>query len=543
MVLRSPARWRCDPRQWPDDRSGEKQAPAARGAHVIGATRRHRKMRDFFASQRGLVSRRRGLGWWLALGTAALAICVAVAFVALLSSVASLQGASAAQQVAGQELTVATMAQGDVLAMDTALRGYTLVGEHRFMASYDAARRAFTHDTALLAAAERSDDGTEAPATRALATAMVSYERSYARPLIKFTEKRLLSRRELKNRINRGSVLLQAVRIQLTKQTAISSADARRRQSKAQAAAAATRTYAISGLIALGFLIAGFALAMRRGIALPLARLRASAERLARGNRGLRMPRSRLRELDDLGSSFDTMADAVTAGRKKLQEQNHDLEDRVRARTSDLEAARVEILTRLARAAEYRDDATHQHTERVARTTRLLARTLKLSPDQADLLALAAPLHDIGKIGIPDAVLLKPGKLTDDEYAVMKTHAQVGANMLAGSGSPVLQAAAQIAQHHHERWDGTGYPNRLRGRRIPLGARIVAVADTLDALTHERPYKPAWSLDDALHEIFSQSARQFDPRVIDALHRLDHGELLPNQPASQLENEEPVTPS
>jgi putative two-component system response regulator len=249
------------------------------------------------------------------------------------------------------------------------------------------------------------------------------------------------------------------------------------------------------------------------------------------------MPRSRLRELDDLGSSFDSMADAVTAGREKLEEQNHTLEDRVRARTSDLEAARVEILTRLARAAEYRDDATHQHTERVARITRLLARTLKLSPDQADLLALAAPLHDIGKIGIPDAVLLKPAKLTDDEFAVMKTHAHVGANMLAGSGSPVLQMAAQIAQHHHERWDGTGYPNRLRGKRIPLAARILAVADTLDALTHERPYKPAWSLHDALHEIFSQSGRQFDPRVIDALHQLDHGQLLPNQPTPERESQ------
>jgi putative nucleotidyltransferase with HDIG domain len=483
------------------------------------------------------------LGWWLALGTAALSICVGAAFVALLSSVASLQGASAAQQAAGQELTVANVAEDDVSAMDSALRSFTLTREARFVVAYDAAREHFAHDATVLAAAERRDGGTEDPSTHALTRAIVDYEQSYAQPLIALTKKRLMSRRELKSRIDVGSVRLQAIRIQLTKQTAISSGDARRRQSNAQAAAVATRTYAISGLITLGFLIAGFALAMRRGIALPLTRLRASAERLARGNRGLRMPRSRLRELDDLGSSFDSMADAVTAGREKLEEQNHTLEDRVRARTSDLEAARVEILTRLARAAEYRDDATHQHTERVARTTRLLARTLKLSPDQADLLALAAPLHDIGKIGIPDAVLLKPGKLTDDEFAVMKTHAQVGANMLAGSGSPVLQAAAQIAQHHHERWDGTGYPHRLRGRRIPLAARIVAVADTLDALTHERPYKSAWSLHDALHEIFSQSARQFDPRVVDALHQLDHGQLLPTQQTIQLENEELTTQS
>jgi HD-GYP domain-containing protein (c-di-GMP phosphodiesterase class II)/CHASE3 domain sensor protein len=478
------------------------------------------------------------MGWWLAVGTAALVMCVAAAFVALLSSVTSLQGASVAQQATGQELTVANVAQNDVLAMDAALRSFALTRESRFVASYNAARERFSRDATALAAAERRDDGIEDPSTYVLTRAILDYEHSYAQPLIQLTEKRLMSRRELKGEIDLGAVRLQAIRIQLTKQTATSSGDARQRQSNAQAAAAATRSYAIFGLVTLGFLIAGFALAMRRGIALPLMRLRGRAERLARGDRGLRMPRSRLRELDDLGSSFDSMADAVTEGREKLQEQNRTLEERVRARTSDLEAARVEILTRLASAAEYRDDATHQHTERVAKTTRLLALTLKLSRDQADLLALAAPLHDIGKIGIPDAVLLKPGKLTDDEFAVMKTHAQVGANMLAGSGSPVLQAAAQIAQHHHERWDGTGYPHRLRGTRIPLAARIVAVADTLDALTHERPYKAAWSLHDALHEIFSQSARQFDPRVIDALHQLDHGQLLPTQQTVQLENEE-----
>ena len=113
----------------------------------------------------------------------------------------------------------------------------------------------------------------------------------------------------------------------------------------------------------------------------------------------------------------------------------------------------------------------------------------------------------------------------------MKTHAHVGANMLAGSESPVLRTAAAIAQHHHERWDGTGYPNGLHGKQIPLPARIVAVADVLDALTHERPYKPAWPLQDALQEIFSESGRHFDPRVIDALHQLDHGQLVPpNEP-------------
>ena len=179
------------------------------------------------------------------------------------------------------------------------------------------------------------------------------------------------------------------------------------------------------------------------------------------------LPRSRVRELDDLGSSFDSMAGALTAGREALELHNQNLEDRVQERTRELETARLEILTRLALAGEFRDDDTHLHTERVARTAQLLGVGLGLTAADTELLALAAPLHDIGKIGIPDAVLLKPGKLTSDEFELMKTHAQLGADMLAGSTSPVLQMAAQIALHHHERWDGTGYPQRLQGEEIP----------------------------------------------------------------------------
>jgi putative nucleotidyltransferase with HDIG domain len=426
----------------------------------------------------------------------------------------------------------------DVLAMDTALRDYALTRERRYIVSYGAAKRSFGRDAAVLAVAERRSNGTEDPATRVITQSMRSYERSYAQPLIRLTARRLKPIRELRNRAIAASARLKAIRAQISGQMTVRSRDARRVQVDAQGAAAATKRFAIIGLIALILIIAGFSLAMRRGISLPLTRLRSRAERLARGDRGTRMPRSRLRELDDLGSSFDSMADAVTAGRQKLEDQNHSLEERVRARTADLEAARMEILTRLARAAEYRDDATQKHTERVARTSRQLAIALGLNPERADIIALAAPLHDIGKIGVPDAVLLKPDKLTDHEFAIMKTHAHVGANMLAGSESRLLRTAAAIAQHHHERWDGTGYPDGLHGKQIPLPARIVAVADVLDALTHERPYKPAWSLQDTLDEIFSQSGRHFDPRVINALHQLDHGQLLPTQETLQVENEE-----
>jgi putative nucleotidyltransferase with HDIG domain len=464
---------------------------------------------------------------------------VTAAFVALLSSVSSLQDASTAQQAASRELTVVNAAQTDVFAMETALRGYALTRERRYVVSYDAATRAFIHDAALLAVAERRDDGAEDPGTRVINRSVLGYERSYA--MIEPAGHGRTSRRELTNRTAAATLRLDTIRHQISRQLTITLGDTRRGQLRAQGAAAATKRFAVFGLIALICLIAAFSWAMRRGIALPLTRLRRRAERLARGDRGSRMPRSRLRELDDLGSSFDSMADAVTAGRQKLEAQKQNLEERVRARTVDLETARLEILTRLARAAEYRDDATRKHTERVARTARQLALALRLSPERSELIALAAPLHDIGKIGVPDAVLLKPGKLTDDEFAIMKTHAHVGANMLAGSESPLLRTAAAIAQHHHERWDGTGYPEGRHGKQIPLSARIVAVADVLDALTHERPYKPAWPVQDALQEIFSQSGRQFDPRVIDALHQLDHRQLLPRQSAIQLENDQPAT--
>jgi HD-GYP domain-containing protein (c-di-GMP phosphodiesterase class II) len=490
-------------------------------------------MRRLLIGRWGRVSRRRGVGWWLAVGAAVLAVCVGAAFFALLSSMAGLQSASAAQQIAGRELTGATSAQDDVLDMETAVRGFVLTREARLLAPYYVASRKFVADMTALAVNERRGHGVEDPSTVLIGRQVRDYERAYAVPLIGLATAHALSRRQLRDTTEAGQLRLDALGVLFDRQTAISSGEARLRQSAAQAAARSTRRYAIIGLAVLVVLIAAFALALRRGIALPLARLRRGAEWLARGDRGARMPRSRLRELDELGCSFDSMADALTAGREALEHQNQSLEDRVQARVRDLEAARVEILTRLARASEFRDNATHEHTDRVARTARLLGRALKLTVEETDLLALATPLHDIGKIGIPDTVLLKPGKLTNDEFAVMKTHAQLGADMLAGSDSPVLQMAAQIALNHHERWDGTGYPHGLHAEQIPLAARIVAVADVFDALTQERPYKPPWSLQNALHEISDQSARQFDPRVVDALQQLDHGQLpQPNTPSS-----------
>jgi putative two-component system response regulator len=210
----------------------------------------------------------------------------------------------------------------------------------------------------------------------------------------------------------------------------------------------------------------------------------------------------------------------------ELQGQNDALAERVRERTVDLEEARVEVLDRLALAAEYRDDDTQEHARRIGRTSGLIADHLGLGREASELIARAAPLHDVGKIGIPDSILLKPARLTPEEFEVMKGHTRIGAELLAHSRSPVLQLAREIAFTHHERWDGAGYPSGLKGEEIPLAGRIVAVADVFDALSHERPYKRAWPIHEAVLEISAESGRQFDAAVVEAFQALDHHGLV-----------------
>jgi putative two-component system response regulator len=210
----------------------------------------------------------------------------------------------------------------------------------------------------------------------------------------------------------------------------------------------------------------------------------------------------------------------------RLERQNELLQEMVAERTRDLERARQETLHRLALAAEFRDDDTNEHTQRVGRTAVLLAQALELPDDTIETLRYAAPLHDIGKIGISDAILLKPGRLTDEERRQMKEHVRIGAKLLAGSQSPVLRLAEEVALSHHERWDGAGYNPGLAGDQIPIAGRITAIADVFDALTHARPYKDPWPLERAVQEIESQAGRQFDPRAIAAFQELDHGGLL-----------------
>ena len=211
----------------------------------------------------------------------------------------------------------------------------------------------------------------------------------------------------------------------------------------------------------------------------------------------------------------------------QLSRQNELLEARVQQRTAELEEARHEILDRLAAAAEYRDDDTHQHTQRVGDVAAMIAIELGYADADAEILRRAAPLHDLGKIGIPDEILLKPGRLTKAEFAQVKRHTEIGARILAGSRFAILQQGEIIARTHHERWNGTGYLG-LRGEAIPHGARIVAVADVFDALTHERPYKRAWPRADALRYVRDGASEQFDPMVVAAFVAIDaEGRLEP----------------
>lgn len=201
---------------------------------------------------------------------------------------------------------------------------------------------------------------------------------------------------------------------------------------------------------------------------------------------------------------------------KIISDRSRWLERRVAEATSEIRMRERETLLRLARAGEYRDEETGNHIIRMAKYSRIIAEELGLSREDAEVIEMAAPMHDIGKIGIRDEILLKPGKLTPEEFEIMKTHTIIGHDILKDSPSKFLQMGGIIALGHHEKYDGSGYPYGKRGEEIPIEARIVAVADVFDALVSERPYKNAWPTQAALEYMESHRNRHFDPEVLDA---------------------------
>ncbi|WP_448553392.1 HD-GYP domain-containing protein [Thalassotalea montiporae] len=197
-----------------------------------------------------------------------------------------------------------------------------------------------------------------------------------------------------------------------------------------------------------------------------------------------------------------------------LYDQQRELAAQVKQRTEEIEETRHEIIKRLGRAAEYKDNETGMHVIRMSYYARFLAERIGAAPEWVELLFYAAPMHDIGKIGIPDHVLLKEGRLNEDEWRIMQKHVEYGADILGNHDSELLSLAREVALTHHEKWDGSGYPNGLKGEEIPLSGRIVAIADVFDALTSTRPYKKAWSDEEVITFLNEQAGKHFDPALV-----------------------------
>ncbi|MDH5437064.1 MAG: response regulator, partial [Gammaproteobacteria bacterium] len=219
-------------------------------------------------------------------------------------------------------------------------------------------------------------------------------------------------------------------------------------------------------------------------------------------------------DADELLSRVRNMLE-VQMAHKFMYHQNEILEQKVQERTQELHDSRLQIVHRLGRAAEYRDEETGLHIIRMSKMAAVIAKAAGMDDEQCDLLLNAAPMHDIGKIGIPDQILLKPGKFEPDEWKIMQTHAQIGADILSGDDSDLIRMAHDIAISHHEKWNGKGYPNGLAGDAIPFVGRVTALADVFDALTSVRPYKKAWTVDKAVDLIMDERGQHFDPALVD----------------------------
>jgi CHASE3 domain sensor protein len=430
----------------------------------------------------------------VAAGGFALGALLLVVLAGFVTSAREVRSALERAERSGNAVRTARALREDVADLATGLHGYELTGNARFLAPWRAAAARLPEDVAAL-------DDRDAR----LAAALRSFVVDYSRPFLSHVGaagERLPSAEDGRRRVTN-------LRAGLDRLILREARAARAHERHADAAGRRAELAAIVGVLAGIALILGFAAAVRSHVTIPVRRLALASDRLASGDLQARARESGPPEVRQLARSFNTMAD-------RLSDDHDELEERVAERTQQLELARTETLQRLARAAEARDGATQEHAERIGELAVRIGWRLGLHDAWLDDLRRAAPLHDIGKVSIPDAVLLKPARLTPAEMDVVRRHTTGGAAILAGSASPVLRMAEEIALTHHERWDGRGYPFGLEGSDIPLSGRIVAVADVFDALISERPYKAAWPVERAIAEIRDQAGRHFDPGVVAA---------------------------
>jgi PAS domain S-box-containing protein len=458
--------------------------------------------------------------------SASLALLVGAAFVALVLSLGNVRSAQRETRHNEKSLTAIAATEKSILDMETGLRGFLVTGEDRFLEPYRLGRAHFPVEAAELVASERGDPPDLKLAQR-IAAGGSEYLHQYAEPLLVNAGSRLMSRQRLIRATAEGNRRVDVLRRMFTTLVRYDRAASIRANADADQAGTQALVLGIIGLVGVLLLTAAFAFYMARSVTRPIRLVSDAAKRLREGETAAEVPMvSGTKEVTELAQSFNAMAGALETSRRALLTERDVLDERVQERTAELRDSRLEALQRLALAAEYRDDDTHQHTERVGRVSALIAQTLGLDSDTVELIRIGAPLHDVGKIGVPDSILLKPGRLTAAEFEAMKTHVTVGEAILSSTDSELFRMAAEIARFHHERWDGAGYDAGLAGDAIPLAARIVNVADTFDALTHDRPYKRAWPLGAALEEIRTSAGGQFDPAVVAAFEQLDHARLL-----------------
>jgi HD-GYP domain-containing protein (c-di-GMP phosphodiesterase class II)/CHASE3 domain sensor protein len=459
------------------------------------------------------------------------AIIVVLVFVVLAGAISDLQRQTDERRQSLGVRLAADALQKSVLDMETGMRAFLIMRGERFLDPWRQARTRLAHEKRrlLMHVSGPRHGGTASYAlAQRIADRVDAYVFGYAVPLVRRQRARPLDRRTLAAELSEGKARVDQLRGLFDRLLA---REAARTAGEDAAAARAGRLavgFGMGGLMLILAVLAGGVAYLASTVTKPVKRVAEAATALAAG-RPQRVSGGDgrvAREVRSLTESFDAMAVIVRDQHERLQAENALLERRVLERTADLEQARYEALLMLAVAAEYRDEDTHRHTQRVGRNAAFVAHRLGLSEESIDLIRAAAPLHDVGKIGVSDSIICKPARLTPRELQAMREHVRIGASILGSSSQPLFHVASEIALTHHERWDGSGYLHGLTGDEIPLAGRIVAVIDVFDALTHSRPYKEAWPVERAYEEIRRHAGSHFDPDVVAAFEAIDTELLL-----------------